>query len=182
MPNSGSQSATRRNSQVPGGFTVIEVLAVVLLVLILAVFIAPNYRPLLERAQGVVCASQMRSIRLAMDGYLNDHGQVWPQSPSPQDLRAWSDFWLSTLAPYGITPATWQCPTIKGLLREAGDEGPSLHYTPAFFDSTPGIARRWVTQPWLVEIANAHGQGALVCFPDGSVKSFNQILAEQGLR
>lgn len=153
----------------------------VLLVLILIVFIAPNYRTLLERAQGAICASHMRSIRLGMDHYLNDHGQIWPQSPSPQDLGAWSDFWLATLAPYDITPSTWQCPTIRGLLRDAGDKGPILHYTPAMFDSTPGIARRWATQPWLVEIANAHGQGALVCFPDGSIKSFNQILSEQGL-
>jgi hypothetical protein len=64
---------------------------------------------------------------------------------------------------------------------ESMNEEQPLHYMPAMFDATPGIARRWSTQPWLVEIANAHGQGALVCFPDGSVKSFNQILSEQGL-
>jgi type II secretory pathway pseudopilin PulG len=171
----------RRTDQRVSAFTIVEVLAARLLVLVLAVFIAPNYRPLLERAQGVICASHMRSICLAMDHYLNDHDQVWPQAPSPADQRAWSDFWLATLAPYGITRSTWQCPTIRGLLRDAGDEGPILHYTPAMFDPTPGIARRWSTQPWLVEIANAHGQGALVCFPDGSVKSFNEIIREQGL-
>lgn len=163
------------------GFTIVEVLAVILIVAILAVFLVPNYRPLLERAQGVVCASHMRSIRLALDNYLNDNQQVWPQSPSPQEGRVWSDFWLATLKPYGITPSTWQCPTIRGTMRDTiGDDQP-LHYMPAMFDPTPGIARRWATQPWLVEIANAHGQGALVCFPDGSVKSFNQIIREQGL-
>ena len=171
-----------RRLQHPGAFTLIEVLAVVLIILILAAFIAPNYRPMLERAQGVICASHMRSIRLGMDNYLNDHQQVWPQAPPPTEAAAWSQFWVATLAPYGITGATWQCPTIRGLLKESGEKGPLIHYTPAIFDATPGIARRWSTQPWLVEIANAHGQGALVCFPDGSVKSFSQILAEQGLR
>lgn len=154
----------------------------VLIILILASFIAPNYRPMLERAQGVICASHMRSIRLGMDNYLNDHQQVWPQAPPPTEAAAWSQFWVATLAPYGIAGSTWQCPTIRGLLKESGKKGPLIHYTPAIFDATPGIARRWSTQPWLVEIANAHGQGALVCFPDGSVKSFSKILAEQGLR
>jgi len=170
-----------RHAKKPPAFTIVEVLAVVLLVLILVAFVVPNYRPLIERAQGVICKSHMRTIRLAMDHYLNDHGEVWPQAPSPEELRAWSDFWIAALAPYGVTPATWQCPTIRGMLRDANDEGPILHYTPAMFDPTPGVARRWSTQPWLVEIANAHGQGALVCFPDGSIKSFNQILSEQGL-
>lgn len=165
----------------PRAFTLVEVLAVVLIILILVAFIAPNYRPLLERAQGAVCASHMRSIRLGMDSYLNDHEQVWPQGPPPSEAAAWSQFWVSTLAPYGITESTWQCPTIRGLLREGREKGPLIHYTPAIFDPTPGIARRWTTQPWLVEIANAHGQGALVCFPDGSVKSFNQIIRELGL-
>jgi len=162
-------------------FTLIEVLAVLAVIAILIAFVVPNYRPLLERAQGVICASHMRSIRLAMDNYLNDHQQIWPQGPSPQEGRVWSDFWLATLAPYGITPSTWQCPTIRGSMDEAAVEEQPLHYMPAMFDATPGIARRWATQPWLVEIANAHGQGALVCFPDGSVKSFKQILSEQGL-
>jgi len=170
-----------RDTRQSTAFTIVEVLAVVLVVLILVAFAVPNYRPLLDRAQGVICASHMRSIRVAMDSYLNDHNQVWPQAPSPDNQQAWSDFWLATLAPYGIGAATWQCPTIRGLLREAGEESPLLHYTPAMFDATPGIARRWSTQPWLVEIANAHGQGALVCFPDGSVKSFNEIIREQGL-
>jgi prepilin-type N-terminal cleavage/methylation domain-containing protein len=165
----------------PAAFTLVEVLAVLAVIAILIAFIVPNYRPLLERAQGVICASHMRSIRLAMDNYLNDHQQVWPQGPSPQEGRAWSDFWLATLAPYGITASTWQCPTIRGSMGESMNEEQPLHYMPAMFDATPGIARRWATQPWLVEIANAHGQGALVCFPDGSVKSFNQILSEQGL-
>jgi type II secretory pathway pseudopilin PulG len=162
-------------------FTILEILAVVLIVLILVAFIAPNYRPLMERAQGAICASQMRSIRLAMDHYLTDHEQIWPQGPPPSEITAWSQFWVNTLEPYGISASTWQCPTIRGLLRKSGDEGPLIHYTPAVFDPTPGIARRWATQPWLVEIANAHGQGALICFPDGSVKSFNQIIRELGL-
>lgn len=58
----------------------------------------------------------------------------------------------------------------------------SIHYTPTMFDDKPGTARRWPTQPWLIERADAHGNGALICFTDGSIKPFNKVLADQGLR
>lgn len=170
-----------RRTPSDAAFTLVEVLVAILIVAVLVVFAVPNFRPLLERAQAAICASQMRSIRVATDSYLNDHDQVWPQGPSPEEVVPWAEFWLATLAPYGIKASTWHCPTIKALMNEQGKSSQPLHYVPTMFDATPGIARRWSTQPWLVEIANAHGQGALVCFPDGSVKSFNQILREQGL-
>ena len=50
------------------------------------------------------------------------------------------------------------------------------------FTAEPGIATRWATQPWLIERASVHKHGPHICFPDGSVKSFNKVLAEQGLR
>ena len=53
---------------------------------------------------------------------------------------------------------------------------------PTAFGPTPGLATRWATHPWLIERADSHGQGPLICFPDGSVKPFNKVLAEQGVR
>lgn len=49
-------------------------------------------------------------------------------------------------------------------------------------DDTRGTAYRWPTQSWLIEVANAHGKGALTCFPDGSVKPMDKVLLEQGFR
>jgi len=167
-----------------GGFTLLEVIVVLLIVAILAVLLVPGYRPLLERAQAVICASQMRAIRVAMDGYLQDHKMVWPQGPAPQE-PGWAAFWLQTLRPYDIADRTWQCPTIRGLIATGDapvDPNLALHYVPTMFDPTPNIAYRWSTQPWLIETADAHGNGPLICFPDGSVKPFNKVLAEQGVR
>jgi type II secretory pathway pseudopilin PulG len=164
------------------GFTIIELVAAASVVLILAALIIPNYQNIINGAQQAVCASNMRSIRTGMDGYLQDHSLIWPQGPRPQD-PGWADFWLQTLSPYGIKQRTWHCPTIKANLR--GSEAPetlTLHYVPTMFDATKNIAYRWATQPWLIEAANAHGNGALICFPDGSVKPVNKVLAEQGLR
>lgn len=162
------------------GFTLLELVIVLLIVAILAAFIIPNYQPLLARAQEAACLGNMRSIRVALDSYLNDNQQVWPQGPPPEE-PGWAPFWLKTLEPYGIGAKTWQCPTLRGLLGQAGLAESPIHYVPTMFDATPGVARRWTTQPWLIEIADAHGQGPLICFPDGSVKSFRKVLSEQGL-
>jgi prepilin-type N-terminal cleavage/methylation domain-containing protein len=164
----------------PRGFTILEILVVVLIVAVLAALVVPNYQPLLARAQEVLCIGNMRSIRIALDSYLNDHQQVWPQGPPPNE-EGWAPFWLRTLEPYGITAKTWQCPTLRGYLGEEGLQESPVHYIPTMFNATPGIARQWSTQPWLIEIADAHGQGPLICFPDGSVKSARKVLLEQGL-
>jgi len=125
----------------------------------------------------------MRSTRVALASYLQDHGNVWPQPGADLEGAPLRKFWLDTLAPYGITEKTWQCPTIRHALREEGLTGDfGLHYVPTQFDATPDIANRWSTQPWLIEAANAHGNGPLICFPDGSVKSMAKVLAEQGVR
>lgn len=165
-------------------FTLLEVLAALLVLLILAALLVPSYRPMLARAQEVICASNMRSIRLALDHHLEDHARVWPQGPAPPE-PGWAPFWLRTLEPYEIKERTWQCPTIRAFVDESApgtDPALALHYVPTMFDPTPDIAHRWSTQPWLIEKADAHGRGPLICFPDGSVKPFSKVLAEQGVR
>jgi type II secretory pathway pseudopilin PulG len=167
----------------PLAFTLLELVAVIGILVILAALLVPNFGRIMAAAQEAVCASKMRSIKLALDGYLQDHRLEWPQGPTPTD-PGWASFWLTTLAPYGISERTWQCPTIKLMVQgqELPAGQPQLHYVPTLFDATPNIAHRWSTQPWLIEVANAHGKGALICFPDGSVKPFDKVLAEQGVR
>ena len=152
-----------------------------LILTILALLLVPNMGRLTSAAQQVVCASHMRGIRLAVDSYLQDHKLVWPQGPAPQE-PGWAAFWLSSLRPYGVNERTWECPVIRGWAREVDDPEFNLHYVQTMFDPTPNIAHRWSTQPWLIEIADAHGKGPLIAFPDGSVKSYSKVLAEQGAR
>lgn len=160
------------------GFTILELLAIAAILGILAALIIPNYQGIVLKAQEAVCKSHMRSIHVALANYLQDHQDVWPQGPYPKEKVAWETFWLATLKPYDISENTWQCPTLK---RALTDEGYQLHYAPSMFDATPGIARRWSKQPWLIERFGIHGQGPLICFPDGSIKTMQHILAEQGL-
>lgn len=163
-----------------GAFTILELVVVLAILGILAALVLPNYQSIIHKSQEAVCTSHMRSIHVALANYLQDHQDVWPQGPYPRDNQAWEAFWLATLKPYDIDENTWQCPTLKRAL--ASSKGEQLHYVPSMFDATRGIARRWSTQPWLIERFGAHGDGPLLAFPDGSIKSMDKVLAERGLR
>ena len=175
------------NSQPDGlrGFTILEVLAAVLIIAILAVLVAPNYNSWLAKAAQARCMANMRSIHIGLGAYLNDNKDIWPQGPSLLEGKPWAEFWIRTLQPQGITQRTWECPAIYRMLGNPPRDqitSESVHYVPTMFDNIPGTARRWPTQPWLVERADAHGNGALICFTDGSIKPFNKVLAEMGYR
>lgn len=166
-------------------FSLLEALAALAILVILAILVAPHYNSWLAHAAQAKCTANMRSIHLGLGTYLNDHDEVWPQGPSPLDGAPWAEFWIRTLESQGVPQSTWECPVIRRMLGNPPREpitSDSVHYVPTMFDDNPGTARRWPTQPWLVERADAHGNGALICFTDGSIKPFNKILAELGLR
>ena len=166
-------------------FALLELVAVLLVISILVVLFVPNYRDYLRRAGEVRCSSNMRAINIGLRGYLQDHGSVWPQGPSVVEEKLWEAFWLKTLVPYGISDRTWLCPTIEGAFAAGGkkpSDRPKLHYIPTMFTDEPDMANRWATQPWLIERSDAHGNGPLICFPDGSIKSARRVVAEMAFR
>lgn len=167
------------------GFTLLELMAVVALLAILAAFAVLNYRDLLASAHEAGCVANMRGLTVALHSYLQDHAAVWPQGPNPNQENAWEDFWLVRLSPYGISEKSWQCPGFNGMAASAGipvKERPRVHYVPTTFGPEAGLAYRWAKQPWLIERASSHRNGAHICFQDGTVKSFNKVLAEMGVR
>lgn len=126
------------------------------------------------------CSANLRNLYLALDTYTQEQ-KHWPQQPDfpISKQKQYEDWWLRTLAPYGMTPQTWQCP---GILRLGGiradGTSPRIHYTPTMFDAQPRRPYQWSKMPWAVEIANVHGRGALVILPDGSVRDMDDIVAE----
>jgi prepilin-type N-terminal cleavage/methylation domain-containing protein len=161
------------------GFTLLEVLSVVFIITIFAsLFFAFGDR-LFLRAEMPRCMSNMKSLQVSLAAYVQDKGH-WPQEPAEQlnnNQNAYEDWWIATLKPYGAEESTWMCPTIKRLVTNKSKDGrPIVHYTPTMFDKNPGTPYRWSTQPWLIEIGNMHGQGALICYPDGSIKPMDQVV------
>jgi type II secretory pathway pseudopilin PulG len=145
---------------------------------ILALLFTPNMSDYLRRDGEVRCRAYMRSITIALRGYLADNANVWPQGPSQADEEPWEQFWVGALKAQGISASTWQCPTIRA--SSHGSEN-LIHYAPTSFPAVPGVANRWSTHPWLIERGNAHGKGPLICFPDGSTKPFDKVKAELGM-
>lgn len=161
----------------------VEVLASIVIVLILAALLIPSFQGIRDRAGEAACIANMRSIAVGLRGYMQDNENVWPQGPSVNEERPWEEFWLKVLQPYQIGPDTWQCPTLTSALASVPKENrPRLHYVPTMFGPKANDANRFSTHPWLMERSSVHGQGPLICFPDGSVKSFNKVLGEAGVR
>lgn len=167
------------------GISLLEIVFVVAIIAVLAALAIPHYPEWLAKASQAKCMANMRSLHVGLGNYLNDHGDIWPQGPPPEEGTLWAEFWIKTLEQVGIPQSTWECPSIRGKLGNPPRKpitDASIHYSPTMFDNLPGTARRWPGQPWLVERADAHGNGALLCFTDGSIKPFSKILAEHGIR
>jgi len=163
-------------SRASSGFTLVEIAAIVVIVTVLATLVFHVSKRLPTMADQATCASKMRNLHGALAAYTieNDH---WPQQPpfgrgEEAEMDQW---WLRTLAPYGMDhESAWQCPGIKriGSVRETGTgDEPFIHYMPSLFDPRPTTPFRWQWQPWAVEIADVHGRGAHMLFPDGSIRT-----------
>jgi len=147
---------------------------------ILATIIFRTFAYTVERSEATRCASNLRSLHTSLSAYLQDKGH-WPQEPKAiwqgNDNDAYEDWWIKELEPYGATEKVWQCSTIqRKIVNKTKDKRPRIHYTPTMFDSNSMTPYKWSTQPWLVEIGNMHGVGALLCFPDGTVRPMGEVM------
>lgn len=163
------------------GISLIELLIGIVVVLILAALVISAVPFIRDRAEAVKCGNNIRQLQVALAAAVQDKGH-WPQEPQDiwesNDQGRYEDWWIEELKPYGIIEKTWQCPTIfRKVTSRKKDGRPRIHYTPTMFDDKPGTPYKWPKQPWLIEIGNMHGNGALVGFPDGSTRPINDILA-----
>jgi prepilin-type N-terminal cleavage/methylation domain-containing protein len=160
------------------GFTVIELLAVVVIILILATIAFPSYQAVMSRIMKAKCVGNLRSLYTSFSSYVSDEGR-WPQYHYKTDMLSqdYESWWINKMTPYGVTSETWLCPVLKALkLKGANGKPLRMHYVPTQFDANPQSPYRWPTQPWIVETGNAHGDGALIIFTNESVKSMNEVV------
>jgi prepilin-type N-terminal cleavage/methylation domain-containing protein len=163
------------------GFTLIELLIAVMVIAMLAAMVVGATKGIRERVEKVNCMANLRNLHVALGSYVQDRGS-WPQPPDDIKGEKRDRWWVGELASFGMTAAAWRCPTLSRGLKESAvsdeERAMPIHYIPTEFDAHPFTPYRWKTQPWAAEIGDPHGGGALLVFPDGSIKGFNQVFQE----
>jgi prepilin-type N-terminal cleavage/methylation domain-containing protein len=159
------------------GFTVLELLAVVSILAILAALITATSPTIFRTMERSRCISNLRNLHVALGLYLNDQGH-WPQVPpsivinSPEE-DAW---WRETLK--GNMPdRSWHCPTLVRTAKERNMEMAlrENHYVPTLFDSGQQTPNKWDNMPWAMEIGNNHGSGLLIVDKSGAVLPYEEF-------
>lgn len=150
-------------------------MATIFILCVLVLLITYGYPRIIAKSEGAKCLTNMRNVHAGLAAFVADKGH-WPEEPLADTQDLLEDWWVWVLKPYGPDERSWVCPTVYRLVTSrTKDNRPKLHYWPTWFDAKPGTPYRYATQPWLVENGNNHGNGANVCFPDGSIKPMNEI-------
>ena len=156
------------------GYTILELIVVVALVLTLLGVVVPLTSTYMDRAKKAKCLSHMRTIHSGIMGYVQEVGH-WPQ----MDVEKWDHteeeffkFWVTVTEDHGLNRETWLCPSDRALERKMQKEAdPDKYfgsYIPTRFDEHPATPFRW-NQPWVIERGGFHGKGPHVLMPDGSI-------------
>jgi competence protein ComGC len=156
------------------GFTVLELMSVIVVIMILITLVIPAYEQVRERLDKIACINNLKNLYVGANLYVQDHGQ-WPQvNPSllNQPHHAYDEAWIEDLMPYRIGRGTWICPTVE---RDLG--GPDYTQTGNYradyvampFDGKHITPYQWPTAPWFVERGNVHGNGNLLIQSNGAV-------------
>ena len=166
--------------------TLLELLTVIVVIAILAAMLLPAIANMASRMDRAKCTMNLRGLHVATEFYLQDHKQ-WPQIDpklaNDHESDEYAKLWMDTLRPYKISKEAWHCPTVQKLL--VGDLAPDpakpkerIDYYPTPFDSKEITPHLWAEQPWFIERGAVHGEGNLMIFPDGSVKTLDEFMAK----
>lgn len=154
-----------------GGFTVLEMLAVVGVLVVLVAISFPALETIRPRLERIVCINNLKNLRVAFGDYAISG---WPQVPEGTELGSLQEqrWWLDkTKKDLGLSERTWQCPTIRRMFANVPEKDrPLIHYLPTPFSAEPNKANQWPQMPWFIEIGDAHGQGNLLVRQNGTVE------------
>jgi type II secretory pathway pseudopilin PulG len=155
----GDKQMDRRFS---GGFTLMELLIVIVMIIVLASLAYPSYTKFQERARATQDMSNLRQIGLATQMYLNDNDNVifsttgtWMAQLKPKYVPAWKIF----QSPFDKRAASEEDATAPISYGLNGNP------TPTGGSSIAGLASEKVTNPSaFILFAPAQAAGATVSF------------------
>ena len=71
-----------------GGFTLIELMIVVIIIGILAAIAIPNFQHLIKRSKEASVRGNVHTIQIAVEAYAVDHAAVYPVQANDADVQA----------------------------------------------------------------------------------------------
>jgi prepilin-type processing-associated H-X9-DG protein/prepilin-type N-terminal cleavage/methylation domain-containing protein len=92
------------------GFTLVELLIVVMIIGVLVGLLVPATVGALQRATTLECANNLRQMALAIRLYAADHDDRFPPSSCAAAGAAREDWWLNALQRYTETDLLYRCP------------------------------------------------------------------------
>jgi prepilin-type N-terminal cleavage/methylation domain-containing protein len=166
------------------GLTLLELLTVVVVLAIVATMLMPAISAMAERMERSKCTMNLRALHIGAEFYLQDQ-KHWPQISAEYINNGTDEYarrWIEALKPYKVSENVWRCPTVEKKLpptdKSKTGEQKRIDYYPTPFDSKQVTPHRWAGQPWFIERGAVHDSGNLMIFQDGSIKSFDEIVAK----
>jgi len=158
-------------------FTLLELMTAIVVIGILGVMATSSFAFLRAKAERAKCVRNLQGLYAAGASYVTDNGG-WPQI-STLDIEAatFSKAWIEAFRPYGIGHVNWICATVQNGIGDPPHDptDPRIDYLGTGFDDKPSSPWRWPTHPWFIERANAHGNGNLIIFANGQIKSIDDV-------
>lgn len=103
------------------GFTLIEMLVVIVIIASLAGIGYPVIRSTIDKSREAACLNQLRSLGVALESYLQDHNNIMPQMAAGRSSKTGEVPVLDTvLFPYLQTTDAFHCPADKAQFSKSG--------------------------------------------------------------
>lgn len=92
------------------GFTLLEILIVIAIVVLLAALLFPAFARAKEKAHMATCSSNLRQIYVGLNIYAADYNRYYPP-PRSYELSTIDCDWMDALYPYIKSAKVFQCPS-----------------------------------------------------------------------
>ena len=104
------------------GFTLIEMMIVLVVIAVLAAILLPVFLRVREKARCTTCQSNLKQIAVAMQQYVQESDGHYPVMEHVQDGK--TIYWNDAITPYVKDGAIFRCPTRQ----QANPENPETDY------------------------------------------------------
>ena len=181
MSLSLSRGELEKRRRFQGGFTLMELATVILIISILLVMLLPGFGYMKARADRTKCSQNLRNIYVSMSAYIQDHNG-WPQiDPTTLNTPAYPAAWIKALEPYHLGFQNWVCPSVQREMHDPDltrQRNLRIDYLGTPFGPERHLPFKFPRQPWFIERGDMHGDGQLILFPDGKVQSLREVLRD----